>query len=441
MDKIFEPNSNFDFNRLSLGHPQTTKGGSYFTKLQLDNQNIYIQFPKCKTKQGITQSEKIIYTDLLYETAYNNELNEWLENLESSCQKLLFEKNNLWFSGDIDLSDIESAFTNVAKMYKSGKQFLIRCYIPKPQTIKIASNCFVYDENENPLHLNDVDVTKEIIPLVKIDGIKFTSKSFQLELILAQIMVMKEQEEFKQCLIKPTPSSNQIIQNNLSSRSLSFSKDKVNETNDISGNTLFSNKEVVSISFPTNVDKPNIIEQLNISEDEEEEEDDEEEEDEEEEEVNDDNKSSVGKYENKEYNKNSEHMVEVEHLEINEFVPSPPKYIYNNETKTITTNNPETSLDIKSGLKEIVKDNSLDEIKKDGHLELVNLNMENVNDFVKLRKPNEVYYEIYKAAREKAKRAKRTATEAYLEAKNIKIKFMLDDLDESDDDEIYSESN
>ena len=454
MDKIFEPNSNFDFNRLSLGHPQTTKGGSYFTKLQLDNQNIYIQFPKCKTKQGITQSEKIIYTDLLYETAYNNELNEWLENLESSCQKLLFEKNNLWFSGDIDLSDIESAFTNVAKMYKSGKQFLIRCYIPKPQTIKIASNCFVYDENENPLHLNDVDVTKEIIPLVKIDGIKFTSKSFQLELNLAQIMVMKEQEEFKQCLIKPT--SNQIIQNNLSSRSLSFSKDKVNETNDISGNTLFSNKEVVSISFPTNVDKPNIIEQLNISEEEEEEEEedeeeeDEEEEDEEEEEeeeVNDDNKSNVGKCENKEYNNLSEHMVEVEHLEISDFIPSPPKYIYNNETKTITTNNseatnnPETSLDIKSGLKEIVKDNSLDEIKKDGHLELVNLNMENVNDFVKLRKPNEVYYEIYKAAREKAKRAKRTATEAYLEAKNIKIKFMLDDLDESDDDEIYSEPN
>ena len=28
-------------------------------------------------------------------------------------------------------------------------------------------------------------------------------------------MVMKEQEEFKQCLIKPTSSSNQIIQNNL----------------------------------------------------------------------------------------------------------------------------------------------------------------------------------------------------------------------------------
>ena len=41
------------------------------------------------------KSEKIIYTDLLYETAYNNELNEWLENLESSCQKLLFCYNKI----------------------------------------------------------------------------------------------------------------------------------------------------------------------------------------------------------------------------------------------------------------------------------------------------------------------------------------------------------
>ena len=64
----------------------------------------------------------------------------------------------------------------------------------------------------------------------------------------------------------------------------------------------------------------------------------------------------------------------------------------------------------------------------------------NITDSIKLRKPNEVYYEIYKAAREKAKRAKKLATEAYLEAKNIKIKYMLDDLDESDEDERQSDN-
>ena len=51
-----------------------------------------------------------------------------------------------------------------------------------------------------------------------------------------------------------------------------------------------------------------------------------------------------------------------------------------------------------------------------------------------LQKPNEVYYRIYKAAREKAKQAKKEAIIAYLEAKNIKKTYMLDDLEESDSD-------
>jgi hypothetical protein len=86
-------------------------------------------------------------------------------------------------------------------------------------------------------------------------------------------------------------------------------------------------------------------------------------------------------------------------------------------------------------------ESSLDEIKKQNTLELVDLNIDNPSDLIKLRKPNEVYYEIYRAAREKAKRAKKLATETYLECKNIKIKYMLDDLDESDEDEVYSENN
>ena len=55
---------------------------------------------------------------------------------------------------------------------------------------------------------------------------------------------------------------------------------------------------------------------------------------------------------------------------------------------------------------------------------------------ITLKKPNQVYYEIYKAAREKAKEAKKVATMAYLEAKNIKKTYMLDDIDDSDDSDL-----
>jgi hypothetical protein len=53
---------------------------------------------------------------------------------------------------------------------------------------------------------------------------------------------------------------------------------------------------------------------------------------------------------------------------------------------------------------------------------------------IKLKKPDEVYKDIYKAAISKAKKLRQVALEAYLDAKKIKAKFMLEDIYDSDDD-------
>ena len=53
---------------------------------------------------------------------------------------------------------------------------------------------------------------------------------------------------------------------------------------------------------------------------------------------------------------------------------------------------------------------------------------------ITLKKPNQVYYEIYQKAREKAKEAKKNAVLAFLEMKNIKKTYLLNDIDESDSD-------
>lgn len=499
MDKVFEPDLKFDFAKLSLGHPQTTKGGSYFTKIMFNNQSVYVQFPKCKTKQGIIQTEKNIYTDLLYETTYNNQLNEWLENLESHCRKLLYEKNNLWFSGDIELSDIESAFTNSAKMYKSGKQFLIRCYIPKPQIIKTTASCFVYDESEKPLSLNEIDVSREIIPLVKIDGIKFTNKSFQIELVLTQIMVMNIPDDFKQCLIKSSnlnkPSTQPVIDSEhvlfsgvkMNERNnqtqIGYGNEKTNQNSDVhlddstNQNKPFLKEEkqmAVSISFPEtkelDLESSNIIDNLYITdasetEDKDNEYDDNREDDtddeegyEEDEEDGEDGDDGNEEDKNGEYkvkndkretnlvcgvNKSLEkNLVEVNDLEIidNTDIFNKTRHMKDLLEKSITER---SILNRNSVLKINEKNNlNLEELQKEKQntLELVDLNIETSTDLIKLRNPNEVYYEIYKAAREKAKRARKMATEAYLEAKNIKIKYMLDYLDESDEDEVYQEN-
>ena len=53
---------------------------------------------------------------------------------------------------------------------------------------------------------------------------------------------------------------------------------------------------------------------------------------------------------------------------------------------------------------------------------------------ITLKKPNQVYFELYKEARNKAKLAKKSAIIAYLEAKNIKKTYMIENINDSDSD-------
>ena len=102
--------------------------------------------------------------------------------------------------------------------------------------------------------------------------------------------------------------------------------------------------------------------------------------------------------------------------------------------------------------KEVINDNIVLEIeelefpeKEDPNtLKEVDLTSSLVNSLesITLKKPNQVYYEIYKKAREKAKECKKAAIAAYLEAKNIKNTYMLEDNDDSDSEvESDDESN
>jgi len=72
-------------------------------------------------------------------------------------------------------------------------------------------------------------------------------------------------------------------------------------------------------------------------------------------------------------------------------------------------------------------------------LEEVDLQIKEGSDSIELKKPNEVYYEIYRAARERAKHMRKVALEAFLEAKQIKSRYMLTDIDDSDDSDLGSE--
>ena len=54
---------------------------------------------------------------------------------------------------------------------------------------------------------------------------------------------------------------------------------------------------------------------------------------------------------------------------------------------------------------------------------------------MQLKEKTEVYYQMYREAKQKAKLAKSLALSSYMEARRIKNLYMLDDIDSSDDDD------
>ena len=215
MENIIDPTDTFDYELINLDNPTPVQGGYFFTKLNCGEKKLplYLQLPKCRSKQGIckTTSSKKFFIDLIF-NSYENSLITWFENFENRCRELIFEKKDNWFQSEMDLDDIESHFNSCMKTYKSGKYIVIRCYIPNNKTIR-KNYCLIYDENENILNIDDVKENLEIIPLIAIEGIKFSSKSFQIEINVPQIMVLKMPEEIKTgFLINKKSKNNDIIE-------------------------------------------------------------------------------------------------------------------------------------------------------------------------------------------------------------------------------------
>ena len=116
--------------------------------------------------------------------------------------------------------------------------------------------------------------------------------------------------------------------------------------------------------------------------------------------------------------------------------PSPDLGIFvktdENEQAVVSVSPPEP---IVSAPEPTKKEDKMENIGSDEMQEIVfDLDELPENDQITLKNRNDVYYEMYREARRKAKYARELALASYLEAKNIKNKYMLDDIDDSDDE-------
>lgn len=427
---IIEPDNSFDFDKLSLGTLTNVVGGSYFSRLYFNNKPLYIQPPKSLTKQGIIKSGKKQYCDLMF-TNQDELFINWIENLETSCQKLLYNKNTEWFSAEnkIEMHDIENSFTSPVKIFKSGRFYLVRTNI-KPN-IKIYSNdCIIPCEN----------ITSEtcMVSVVEVQGIKFTSKTFQIELEIKQCLVVSVDPFLDNCLIKTSKSSSSSLVKpelsmptaNVSNIDTQSSRNKPlmgamhkkeetfgNDSNDSNDNYSNGNNNEVQ-SHENNIDDDEIFNMLETS------------------------VMPVAPLSNLE-------ITPLQKVEVkNAAAPLVTQLPLHKETKKNTLINSQTtitpaSLTRISNIK--IGDDIIDLPVVDidfQDLTEVDFAADNSLETITLKKPNQVYYEIYNEARKKAKECKKEAILAYLKAKNIKKTYMLEDDSESDSDgSDYSESD
>jgi len=366
MDNIIEPNETFDFTKLSLAHPSGIQGGAYFTKIEYNKKPLYIQTCKSQTRQGFVKTGKKYYCDLMFDKNSESLIN-WFENLEERCQKLIFDKRDTWFQSSLEENDIESAFNSTIRVYKSGKLYLVRTNIKNNHNN--VPSIKIYNEKEIPLTMEEITNETNIVSILEIEGIKFTSRNFQIEIELKQIMVIDNEPLFDNCLIKT--SRNQV-------------------------------KDLEELKM--NDKKNDNLEELKI-----------------------DNKKNDNLEELKIDNFQEEDEKHNDILETLEPIDILVESIEKVDEEDKKEENISLDLDFED-LTEDIEENS-DELKE---ISKNDLSLENTLETIQLKKPNQVYFELYKEARKKAKEAKRNAILAYLEAKNIKKTYMIDNLNDSD---------
>jgi hypothetical protein len=233
--------------------------------------------------------------------------------------------------------------------------------------------------------MSDITPETEIICILDIQGIKFTTRNFQIEIEIKQVMALDNEPIFENCLIKskkPTLTTLTHLEKPI--------LDDAIHTSD-----AFEQESKLEVEEPIQ-EEP--IQEEPIQEEPIQEE-------------------PIQEKSTLEEPTSTNTLEEIEPLDLLE--PYDPK--------------PEENINLDIDFEDLAEDieennDMLKEISND------DLNLDKTDLTMTLKKPNQVYFELYKAARDKAKQAKKNAILAYLEAKNIKKTYMIENMNDSDSD-------
>jgi len=375
MDTLKTPNDDFDFSGLVLNSPISLNGGNHFIKYKLLDEPLYIQAPKCTLRQGIIKASKRMFCDLMF-TSEDAVFINWIENLETFSQKQIFINREKWFETQLEEGDIENSFTPSMKIYKSGKYYILRVSIP---TLLGNSILKIYDEDENIVKVEDIKENDTVLTALEFQGVKCSPRSFQIEIELKQMLILKQNDIFEKCILN---GKNDLVKNKMES--------------------VEEEQEVVEEPVEVEQSEEPLLEEVEKSE-----------------EVEQPLEQEVlEEVEEPLEVEQSEEQVLEEVEESKEIIEEPVKEV--------------------EEVKEIVQEY---EIKNLDPVE-IEIDLEKLQpEVINLKKKSDVYYEMYREALKRAKAAKDLALSGFLEAKRIKNTYMLEDIDDIDDSDIEEDSS
>lgn len=384
----------FPFSNVDLGKPYNLNG-MYFIKMFVKDSPIYVQPPKCFIKQGILKSGKKWFCDLVFSIEDGYFLT-WLEQIEEIAKQKIFENRANWFETELDEHDIENSLVSPYKMFRSGKFFIIRANLP---TTLDKCDLKIYDETENEIQPEDVKDETNVITILELKGIKCSARNFQFVLDVRQMLVVSPVKIFEKCIIKKT----------------GLERDKENIT------ITFENKSPVIPQTLTPVSK--IVSSSGVL-------------------TEDDGTietpiiTSIGNiYAKPTVPTTQEQMINTQ--------ANHPEKKRTNES-SVTSNEGVIQKDDVSSKPVASTPHTNDRLTTPANvneptpemyefeIDLADLEQ---NDAFQIKPRNDVYYKLYKEAKQKAKEAKLLALSNYLEAKRLKTTYLLEDSSDSSDEE------
>ena len=295
---------------------------------------------------------------------------EWMEKMENLCQTKIYDNREKWFESGLEMHDIENSFTPAMKIYKSGKMYVIRANIP----VRLGKcGLKIYDEQENDVDPESIADTTPLMTILEIQGVKCSSRSFQLELEVKQMMKLSPSNLFESCVFSKVKKSDSPVPQ-------STETDTDSKTSDMQ---MVLVEDVKLDEGVEDVESENRVETKNLE------------------------------------------KVEVK-LEAE---PTDPVLGDKNQDQDQDLEPVEVNLDSDLvGTTSTSNNTIMDADEIDFPLD------ESSTEVVKLKHKDDVYFEMYKNAKRKAKIARDIALSAYLEAKQIKNTYLIHGQEEEDEE-------